>query len=50
MDTADPAIAFSVKVSYVEIYEERIRDLLDPTAVDLRLHEDPSPRSFLSVT
>eukprot|EP00667_Euglena_gracilis_P004092 EG_transcript_4102 len=31
---------FTFRVSYVEIYMERIRDLLDPTKVNLALHED----------
>ena len=30
--SADPNVEFVIKVSYVEIYMERIRDLLDPTA------------------
>ena len=31
--SADPNVEFVIKVSYVEIYMERIRDLLDPTHV-----------------
>eukprot|EP01064_Diplonema_japonicum_P034844 TRINITY_DN7353_c0_g1_i1.p1 TRINITY_DN7353_c0_g1~~TRINITY_DN7353_c0_g1_i1.p1 ORF type:complete len:838 (+),score=239.38 TRINITY_DN7353_c0_g1_i1:60-2573(+) len=37
---ADPHIEFSIKVSYVEIYLEKIRDLLDTTKVNLQLRED----------
>ncbi len=33
-------IEFTVKVSMVEIYMERIKDLLDPTKVNLKIHED----------
>lgn len=33
-------IEFSVKVSYMEIYMERIRDLLDSTRDNLPIHED----------
>ena len=31
---------FHVKVSFMEIYQEQIRDLLDPTKDNLQLHED----------
>lgn len=33
-------IEYTVKVSYMEIYMERIRDLLNPTNVNLHIHED----------
>lgn len=29
-----------LRVSYIEIYNESIRDLLSPEAIDLRIHED----------
>ena len=32
---------FKVTLSYMEIYNERIKDLLMPTSIDLPLHEDP---------
>ena len=38
---ADENIEFTFKVSYVEIYLEKIRDLLDVHKVDLTLREDP---------
>lgn len=31
---------FLLRVSYLEIYNEKVNDLLDPTAVDLKLRED----------
>ena len=34
------SIEFSVKCSYLEIYLEKIRDLLDTTKVNLHVHED----------
>lgn len=34
---ADEAMEFSIKASYVEIYMERIRDLLDPTGENLQV-------------
>jgi len=37
---ADEHIEFLVKVSIVEIYNERIRDLLDPTKDNLQIRED----------
>mmetsp|Transcript_57268 Transcript_57268/g.150719 ORF Transcript_57268/g.150719 Transcript_57268/m.150719 type:complete len:727 (-) Transcript_57268:56-2236(-) len=37
---ADEHIEFLVKVSIVEIYNERIRDLLDPKKDNLKVHED----------
>ena len=30
MDNTDPEISYKVEVSYMEIYNERVRDLLDP--------------------
>ncbi|KAL1530516.1 hypothetical protein AB1Y20_001417 [Prymnesium parvum] len=32
---------FKVTLSYMEIYNERIKDLLMPTSIDLQLNEDP---------
>uniref|UniRef100_A0A0G4FSF9 Kinesin-like protein n=1 Tax=Chromera velia CCMP2878 TaxID=1169474 RepID=A0A0G4FSF9_9ALVE len=40
IDNADEAIEFTVKCSIVEIYMERVRDLLDPTKDNLKIHED----------
>ena len=40
IETASEAIEFTVKVSMVEIYMERIRDLIDPTKENLKIHED----------
>mmetsp|Transcript_30689 Transcript_30689/g.60242 ORF Transcript_30689/g.60242 Transcript_30689/m.60242 type:complete len:726 (-) Transcript_30689:291-2468(-) len=37
---ADESIEFLVKVSIVEIYNERIRDLLNPKKDNLKVHED----------
>lgn len=33
-------IEFSMKVSFVEIYNEKIRDLLDPKKNNLKIHEN----------
>ena len=32
---------FTVKVSMIEIYMEKIRDLLEPHKTDLKVREDP---------
>ena len=40
IETASEAIEFSVKVSMVEIYMEKIRDLIDPKKDNLRIHEE----------
>ena len=33
-------VEFSMKVSFLEIYNEKIRDLLDPKKVNLKIHEN----------
>ena len=38
---ADEEIEFTVKVSYLEIYMERIMDLLDPKKTNLLVRRDP---------
>jgi kinesin family protein 5 len=40
IDNASEDIEFTVKVSMVEIYLERIKDLLDPTKTNLKIKED----------
>lgn len=40
IETASEAIEFTVKVSMIEIYCEKIRDLIDPSKDNLRVHED----------
>ena len=39
---ADESIEFTVQVSFVEIYLERIRDLLDGSKDNLQVGEDPA--------
>lgn len=38
----DPNLEFNIKISYFEIYNEKIRDLLDITKTNLTIHEDKS--------
>eukprot|EP01006_Ploeotia_vitrea_P043586 TRINITY_DN66747_c0_g1_i1.p1 TRINITY_DN66747_c0_g1~~TRINITY_DN66747_c0_g1_i1.p1 ORF type:complete len:816 (+),score=140.21 TRINITY_DN66747_c0_g1_i1:53-2500(+) len=40
VEEAEENVEFTIKVSFVEIYMERIRDLFDPTKTNLQLHED----------
>jgi len=39
IENAPPTISFEVKVSYVEVYMERVRDLCNPSAQDLKIRE-----------
>ncbi|CAM9093547.1 unnamed protein product [Chrysoparadoxa australica] len=39
---ADVSVAFSVKVSYIEIYMERISDLIDSRNANLQVRESPA--------
>jgi len=47
VDRADPNLEFSIKVSYVEIYMETIRDLLEPSSINLQLREDKERGIFI---
>lgn len=38
-DMSDPNLTYSVEVSYMEIYCERVRDLLNPSAENLKVRE-----------
>ena len=40
IETAPEEVEFTVKVSMIEIYNEKIRDLLDPKKNNLKVHED----------
>lgn len=47
---ADESIEFTVKCFYVEIYLEKIKDLLDPyhTKVNLAIREDPAKGIYVA--
>ena len=47
VDKADPNLEFSIKISYVEIYMETIRDLLEPSSINLQLREDKERGIFI---
>ena len=40
IETASENVEFTVKVSMAEIYNERIKDLLDPSKDNLKIHEE----------
>ena len=40
IETASEDIEFTVKVSMIEIYMERVKDLLDPGKTNLKIIED----------
>ena len=40
ISTQPEDIEFSMRVSFVEIYNEKIRDLLDPKKNNLKIHEN----------
>lgn len=40
IESASEDIEFMVKISMIEIYMEKIKDLLDPTKTNLKVHED----------
>ena len=40
IETAGEHLEFTVKISMIEIYMERIKDLLDPQKCNLKVHEE----------
>ncbi|XP_024531534.1 kinesin-like protein KIN-1 [Selaginella moellendorffii] len=48
IETADPVYEFIIKLSMVEIYLERIRDLLDSTKDNLQVKEDKTRGIFVA--
>lgn len=47
IDEASEDIEFTVKVSMIEIYMERVKDLLDPKKINLQVHEDKERGVFI---
>ena len=41
-------IEFTVKVSMIEIYMEKIRDLLEPSKTNLKVHEDKQKGIYIA--
>lgn len=48
IETASEAIEFTVKVSMIEIYNEKIRDLIDPKKDNVKIHEEKSKGVYLA--
>jgi kinesin family protein 5 len=40
IENASEDIEFTVKLSMIEIYMEKLKDLLDPSKTNLKVHED----------
>lgn len=47
IETASENIEFTVKISMCEIYNERIKDLMDPTKDNLKIHEEKSKGVYI---
>mmetsp|Transcript_35999 Transcript_35999/g.6467 ORF Transcript_35999/g.6467 Transcript_35999/m.6467 type:complete len:106 (-) Transcript_35999:871-1188(-) len=47
IENAESYMEFTVKISFCEIYMERIKDLLDPTKTNLRISEDRTRGIFI---
>lgn len=47
MANADPIIEFTVKVSMVEIYMEKVHDLINPEAQNLKIREEKGKGVFI---
>lgn len=45
---SDEHIEFQVKVAYCEIYMEKIKDLLEPSKTNLKIHEDRSRGIYIA--
>jgi kinesin family protein 5 len=48
IESAQESIEFIVKVSMVEIYMEKIKDLLDPQKTDLKVHEEKGKGVYIA--
>lgn len=48
IETASEDIEFTVKISMIEIYMEKIKDLLDPKKTNLKVHEDKVKGLYIS--
>lgn len=47
IESASDTIEYSVKVSMIEIYMEKIRDLIDPSKDNLKVHEDKNKGVYI---
>ena len=47
ISTSDESIIFEIKVSMVEIYNEKVKDLLDPKKDNLQVRQDKKRGIYL---
>lgn len=47
IENASEDIEFTVKISMIEIYMEKIKDLLDPAKTNLKVHEDKTKGIYI---
>ena len=48
IETAGEHLEFTVKISVIEIYKEKIRDLLDPKKDNLQVHEEKTKGIYIA--
>jgi kinesin family member 5 len=48
IEDSPESIEFTVKVSMIEIYMEKIRDLIDPSKTNLKVNEDPKKGIYIA--
>lgn len=48
IESAGEHMEFTVKISMIEIYMEKIRDLLDPVKDNLRVHEEKNKGVYVA--
>lgn len=48
IETSGDHLEFTVKISMIEIYKEKIRDLLDPSKDNLQVHEEKSKGIYVA--
>lgn len=48
IETASENLEFTVKVSMIEIYMERIKDLLEPSKDNLKIHEEKNKGVYVA--
>ena len=48
IETADEHIEFTVKISMIEIYMEKIKDLIEPSKTNLRVHEEKGKGVYIA--
>ncbi len=48
IETASENVEFTVKISMIEIYKERIKDLLDTNKDNLKIHEEKNKGVYVA--